>query len=136
MIKALAHVCMLSSDLAKTEWFYCNVLGMTRQFDFMKEGELYGYYLKMSNLSFVEVFKSDKIAEEAGKLKHMCLEVEDIDTLEHHLKEHGIECRAKKMGADNSWQLWCKDPDGVDIEFHQYTDKSSQVTGEACIVNW
>jgi hypothetical protein len=44
--------------------------------------------------------------------------------------------RGKKIGADNSWQLWCKDPTGIDMEFHQYTETSAQLTGADCIVNW
>jgi len=136
MIKALAHVCVHSSDLAKTEWFYCDVLGLTRQFDFIKDDELFGFYLKISDQNFVEVFRSDSIAQEHGKLKHLCFEVEDIELLEQHLDLHNVDHQPKKMGGDNSWQLWCKDPDGVDIEFHQYTENSTQLTGKECIVDW
>lgn len=136
MIKALAHVCIHSADLDKTKWFYGDVLGMTTQFKFIKEGERFGFYLKTGNESFIEVFASENISEEAGNIKHICLEVEDINALEQRLSDHDVASRGKKLGADQSWQLWCKDPDGVDIEFHQYTQKSTQITGEDCVVNW
>jgi len=135
MIKALAHVCIHSSDLDKTKAFYCDVLGMNIQFKFIREDKLFGFYLNAGNQSFIEVFASDDI-QDVGNIKHLCLEVEDIDKLEQHLSENGVKCWGKQLAGDHSWQLWCKDPDGVDIEFHQYTEKSTQLTGEDCIVNW
>lgn len=64
------------------------------------------------------------------------MEVEDIDAVAERLREMGVEAPEKKIGSDSSWQIWCKDPSGIDMEFHQYTEKSSQVTGEDCIVTW
>jgi len=32
--------------------------------------------------------------------------------------------------------MWTEDPDGVNIEFHQYTENSSQVVGGTVEVNW
>lgn len=40
----------------------------------------------------------------------------------------------KKMGWDNSWQAWITDPNGIKIELHQYTDKSSQIVGSDCVI--
>ncbi|MEZ4632085.1 MAG: VOC family protein [Deinococcales bacterium] len=134
MIKALAHVCIESSDLEKTLWFYGDVLGMSKQFDFIKEGKRIGFYLKADNLSFIEVFVKDKVIEGNAKIKHLCLQVEDIEALEQQLLAHNIAAYGKKMGNDQSYQLWCKDPDGVDIEFQQYTPQSTQFTGENCIL--
>ena len=51
-----------------------------------------------------------------------------------HLIEKGYEVTEKKLGADESWQTWVTDPSGVRIEFHEYTEKSTQITGEDCIV--
>ena len=41
-----------------------------------------------------------------------------------------------KMGADQSLQFWIKDPSGVDVEFHQYSEQSAQLTGRNVEVNW
>ena len=138
MIKCLAHICIESDDLEKTEWFYCDVLGFTRKFMFIKDGAPFGFYLQISESNFIEVFKSGGEQEGAQRprIKHFCLEVEDIDAVAERLKENGVDAREKKMGADQSWQIWCKDPSGIDMEFHQYTEKSSQLTGENCIVTW
>jgi hypothetical protein len=39
------------------------------------------------------------------------------------------------MGADDSLQFWIQDPNGLDIEFQQYTEHSSQFTGRNVEVN-
>ena len=138
MITSLAHVCIEVDDLKKAEWFYCNVLGLKKKFDFIKDDELFGFYLEVGDGNYLEVFgsgvKSDEYARQ--RIRHFCLEVDDIDAIAKVLEANGVEARAKKMGADGSWQIWCEDPSGLNLEFHQYTDKSSQLTGENCIVNW
>ena len=138
MIKCLAHICIEAVDLKKTQWFYCDVLGFTKKFDFIKDGVQFGFYLQINESNFIEVFKADENREapQRPRVKHFCLEVEDIDAVEKQLTENGIKTRGKNIGADNSWQIWCRDPTGIDMEFHQYTEVSSQITGENCIVNW
>ncbi len=41
-----------------------------------------------------------------------------------------------KMGCDHSLQFWVVDPNGVDVEFYQYTDKSAQLTRTDIEVDW
>ena len=64
----------------------------------------------------------------------MCYEVGDIDEVSRRLKADGHEVTDKKLGSDQSWQIWTTDPGGVKIEFHEYTAKSSQVTGRDCVL--
>jgi hypothetical protein len=49
--------------------------------------------------------------------------------------ENGYETTEKKLGSDQSWQIWTTDPNGVRIEFHQYTADSSQRTHNNCILD-
>ena len=42
MIKALAHVCLLSSNLDRTLDFYCGVLGLKKKFDFIRNDQRNG----------------------------------------------------------------------------------------------
>lgn len=137
MIIALAHVCLFSQDLERTEAFYCGLLGLRRHFDFHKHGGLFGFYLQIADGQFLEVFAS-AAAGEVGRqrMQHLCLEVADIDALRRVLERGGVAVTPKKLGCDQSWQCWCKDPDGVDIEFQQYTAASSQFTKTPCQVNW
>jgi len=137
MIKTLAHVCLFSKDLNRSLDFYCGTLGLRRHFDFMKNGELFGFYLQIDANHFIEIFKASP-AEAAGRqrIHHLCLEVEDLDALRDTLIKRGVEVTQKKQGCDRTWQFWCKDPDGTDVEFQQYTARSSQFTRTQCIVDW
>jgi len=137
MIKALAHLCVFTKDLARTRDFYCNTLGFTPHFDFHKNGELFGFYLQIAPRQFIEFFKVGPDAEYGSqRIHHFCFEVEDIDAISNKLKRAGVEVTPKKLGCDQTWQCWCKDPNGADIEFQQYTDKSAQFTKTDCIVDW
>ena len=134
MIKQLAHACIHSEDLAATEEFYCEALGLERFFDFEKEGHLFGFYLKAGNGTFIEVFQGQRSA--VGNINHLCFEVEDIDAAMERLKAHGVDVTDKKKGADQSWQAWLEDPSGVRIELHQYTPESSQYNQRTVQVDW
>jgi catechol 2,3-dioxygenase-like lactoylglutathione lyase family enzyme len=136
-IRSLAHVCIKSTDLNATLKFYCDDLGLKRQFNFMRKGKLIGFYMKAANETFVEAFLADEL-EKVGKqpLNHFCLETDDIQALRKSLVERGHAPGEIKMGADNAWQFWIKDPSGLDMEFHQYLDNCSQFTGQDVEVNW
>lgn len=139
MITQLAHVCLLSTDLEKCEGFYCGVLGLQKQFEFRRQEKGIGFYLKVSDGQFIEVFlRGEEPPERGNQITHFCLEVESVAGIAATLRENGIEHREPKLGADHSWQTWCKDPDGIDIEFHEYTAVSQQLAapGGICEVNW
>ena len=101
MIKCLAHICIEAVDLKKAQWFYCDVLGFTKKFDFIKDGAQFGFYLQINESNFIEIFKAgeNRGASQWPKIKHFCLEVEDIDidAGEKQLTENGIKTRGKKM---------------------------------------
>lgn len=137
MIKALAHLCIFTKDLERTRQFYCDVLGFKPHFDFLKDGKLFGFYLQVAPQQFVEFFKVEPNTE-FGKpcVHHLCFETDDIDADREKLIQAGVAVTAKKLGCDQTWQCWFKDPNGVDIEFQQYTPKSAQYLRTNCIVDW
>jgi len=137
MIKTLAHICLLSKDLNRSLDFYCGTLGLKRHFDFFKDGALFGFYLQVSPGHFIEIFKADpNAAVRSQRIHHFCLEVEDLDAARDALVKRGVAVTPKKLGCDQTWQFWCKDPDGTDLEFQQYTTQSSQLIRRNCIVDW
>jgi catechol 2,3-dioxygenase-like lactoylglutathione lyase family enzyme len=135
-IRRIAHLCITSADLDSTVTFYRDILDFPIVFRFLRKGEVFGYYFRVAPDSFLECFLNHSTAREAGGIKHFCLETDDIDALEKHLQAKGVATRGRRMGADGSHQLWCTDPNGIDIEFQQYTGRSSQHTGEDCTVDW
>ena len=137
MIKQLAHINIGSHDLSASENFYCNVLGMEKTFEFIKDGELYGFYAGAGNTTYVEVFiEESEIGDMPTIIRHLCLEVEDLDATIAEIRMNDWEITDKKFGCDNSWQAWITDPSGVEIELMQYTEESSQFTGKPCDVDW
>ena len=137
MIKQLAHINIGSHDLKASENFYCNILGLQKTFEFIKDGELFGFYAAAGDVTFIEVFQE---AQQSGArthlLHHICLEVEDLEAAIAEIRSKGWPISDKKLGGDNSWQAWIEDPSGVQIELMQYTEESSQFTGEPCMVDW
>jgi lactoylglutathione lyase/glyoxylase I family protein len=135
MIKGLAHVCLAATDLAAVERFYCCGLGFKKAFDFIRNDRVVGFYLELSQGGYIEVFQRDEIDVKANSpILHFCLEVDDLEPIGLRLTENGYEATQKTLGADQSWQMWTTDPSGVRIEFHQYTDRSSQITRKNCIL--
>lgn len=132
MIKRLAHVCIAAADLERAEQFYVDQLGMAIAFEFMRGGERIGFYLHAGGTTYIEVFaERESPGDGRAGLKHFCLEVDDIDALIAKLNTQGVAVSRKKLGADNAWQAWITDPNGLRIELMQYTEDSAQFTGES-----
>ncbi|AQQ71529.1 putative lyase [Limihaloglobus sulfuriphilus] len=136
MIKNLAHICITTADLAATENFYCSVLGLKKHFSFMRDNEECGFYIAVGENSYIEFFsQSPEMAskpKESSVFQHICLETDEIDAVISRLKTEDIDVTEKMLGADNSWQCWLEDPNGLKIEIHQYTAQSTQITGADC----
>lgn len=137
VIKQLGHVCIGANDVAESKRFYMEVLGLKNVFNFSKEGQPFGFYIDVGNHTYIEVFRQDVAAAmDRPLMKHLCLEVTDIDAFIAEVKSKNWAIGEKKMGVDNTWQVWLADPSGVPIEVQEYTDKSSQITGADCVANW
>ena len=135
-VKRLAHVCIVTGDLEAAERFYCGLLGLRRAFSFIRNGRRVGFYLEVGGGGFIEVFARDQVdAKARGAIQHICLEVDGIDRIVARLKEAACDVTEKKLGADRSWQAWVTAPDGVRIEFHEYTAESCQMTGADCVLD-
>lgn len=98
-----------------------------------KEQQLWAVYLEVSSGQFIELFAPEQgvVANDAASrlgYQHFCFEVDDLQSACKKLQNAGIQIRkGPKLGPDQTWQLWIEDPDGNQIEFHQYTGKSLQL---------
>jgi lactoylglutathione lyase/glyoxylase I family protein len=137
-VKQIAHVCIFAHDIEVTRAFYRDVLGLDTQFNFLRDGKQFGFYLNAGGRSHVEVFqKSDSEYGPANAITHFCLEVENLDDAIAHMASKGVAIdRPKKKACDDTWQAWIRDPDGVRIELFQYTEKSAQFTGGDRVADW
>jgi lactoylglutathione lyase/glyoxylase I family protein len=136
MFKRLAHVCLNVKNLERSLDFYTR-LGFEPVFRFTRQGRPFGVYLKLAESSFIEIFEDPKLDAPVNTgLVHFCLESDDLDKLMSDLRGRGIEFSAKKLGCDDTWQIWLKDPDGNAFEVHQYTAKSMQLVGGTVEADW
>ena len=133
---ALAHVAIETHDLEKTELFYCGVLRLKKQFSFLKNGKQVGFYIKVSDRSFLEVFQTENMPAGKSALTHYCFETDNIEQAHNYLCSVGISTSEINKGCDSTLQFWFEDPNGIAMEFHQYTYESSQLTGKSVEIDW
>jgi len=135
MVVRLAHVCIESDDLPATEAFY-GYLGIKRTFEFRNlEDELIGMYMAFGNDTYFEIVK---VAErkKQGIISHFAIEVEDVEAVRNTLVDKGVEVTEKRLGGDNTWMVTCHDPNGIFLEFHEYTAQSMQKIGGTCVIDY
>ena len=103
MIKQLAHICIGATDLAASERFYCEVLGLAKKFRFLKDGREFGFYADVGGGNYIEVFSQDGVDQGSKPLiKHMCLEVDSIDEAIRRISAAGVEISGT-LSAPASW---------------------------------
>ena len=78
VISRLAHVCIGAANLEAAEDFYVQKLGLEKAFEFFRAGQRIGFYVKVSDKTFIEIFVDSGEQDSARPLiKHFCLEVEE-----------------------------------------------------------
>ncbi len=131
----LAHVCIETTDLGASETFY-QQLGARRRFEFRnKQDLLIGMYMDFGEDSYIELVLVAEPRPE-GAVNHFALQVADIDTAFKALAAAGIDVTRKELGVDHTWMITCRDPNGIFIELHQYTDHSLQRQGGTCCIDY
>jgi len=133
---SLAHICLNVKNLERSMEYY-QKLGFKPKFKFTRQGKDYGHYLEVCDNHYIELFENpDMDAPVNTGIMHFCLESNNIDDMVKELDSQGIFHTDKKMGVDNTWQIWLADPDGNAFEIHQYTDQSMQRTGGIAEADW
>lgn len=131
----LAHVCIETDDIVKTEAFY-GILGMRRQFEFRNlTDELVGVYLSFGNGTYIEIIKNSTPGE-SGRIRHFAIEVDSVDETSEVLRGAGVDVTNKELAIDHTWIISCHDPNGVFIELQEYTERSMQRVGGRCEVDY
>jgi catechol 2,3-dioxygenase-like lactoylglutathione lyase family enzyme len=123
-------------DLKASTAFFIDTLGLRKVFDFTRNGEIKGCYLEISEGNFIEIFEVDHVNTQPSALSHLCLQTDDIDGMKARLNAHGIATTEKKKGCDDTYQIWFKDPNGIDIELHEYTASSAQFNPRDLEMDW
>jgi len=133
---SLAHICLSVKSLERSIEYY-QKLGFKSKFTFTRNGKLYGCFLEINDCNFLELFENpDMSAPVNTGIVHFCLESKNMDAFIEKLNSEGISHTDKKLGCDNTWQIWLTDPDGNALEIHEYTDRSMQKSGGEVEADW
>jgi len=52
------------------------------------------------------------------------------------MRAAGYEATKEELASDHNWMITCHDPNGIFIELQQYTEKSMQLVGGVCEVDY
>jgi catechol 2,3-dioxygenase-like lactoylglutathione lyase family enzyme len=136
MFTRIAHVCLNARDLERSVAWY-EKMGFGIRFRFTRKGSQFGVYMVIAEGTFVEIFEDPNLGPVVNNgIAHFCLETDDIDAVVAKLTERGVAVTPKKLGVDNTWQVWLEDPDGNRFEVHQYTPASTQFSGGTVEADW
>jgi catechol 2,3-dioxygenase-like lactoylglutathione lyase family enzyme len=126
-ITGLAHVGLLTSDLAKADQFYGHVLGYEHfSLDKPTGGLMLNYY-KVNDHQYIEIYPGLKGDED--RLTHIAFETTDARKLRDYLASKGVKVPASlKPGLDKNLSFMITDPEGHKIEFVQYMPGSLHAT--------
>lgn len=125
MLKRLSHVCLGTLDLERAIAFYRTALGCAVVHEFRNDhNELYGAMLFCRGGTFLELFRDAEPMADGGRFRHLCFEVEDIETAAERFRSLGHACTVRRGRTDRTLQFFIHDPDGTVVEFHQHDAES------------
>ncbi len=139
----LGHCAFRASNLERSIDFYVNTLGLTNHFTLRKEdGSIWLVYLRTSSGEFIELFdEPGEYSNEHTAQQHICMIVDSIEKAAAEFNAKGISVYygptsmgnkasvpfKKNMGKCGSYGFFIVDPDGNEIEFHEFTPMSLQL---------
>jgi catechol 2,3-dioxygenase-like lactoylglutathione lyase family enzyme len=126
-VKRLSHVSLNSRDLVATERFYVDIMGFQIAHEFRNAtGERYGFFLHAGGGSFIECFQVKETTTTDGRFRHLCFEVDDIESFAARLRARGFADAVTRRGrTDRVLQFFIRDPDGIEIEVQQHDEQSA-----------
>ncbi|MBX7233725.1 MAG: VOC family protein [Caldilineales bacterium] len=129
MLTDLAHLALAAHDLDRSLSFYA-LLGLHEAFRLHHpDGRLMLVYLHVAGDRFIEVFPGGPApdANRTGSFMHLCLLSDDLHADVERLRGLGVVIEQEpKVGLDDNWQAWIRDPDGNAIELMQLASTSPQ----------
>lgn len=116
MLTGLGHVTVLSTDLGRTERFYCGLLGL--RVGPRPAIALPGIWLYLGAEAVVHVLPRQLTPAPEGEpaIDHFALEAHDRPAFERRLHEAGVPFRSQRLADSDIWQVFVTDPDGASVE--------------------
>lgn len=116
MLTRLGHVTVLSTDLERTERFYCGLLGL--RVGPRPAIPLPGLWLYLGDHAVVHVLprQHTPAAEGEAAIDHFALEARDRPAFEQRLRQAGLAFESRRLADSDTWQIFLNDPDGARVE--------------------
>lgn len=114
-IDGMNHFTVLTTNLEKCKAFYIDVLGLTEgyrpPFDFP------GAWLYSGDQAILHIIAGRPLPTDAqGIIDHMAFTASNLQSVIDTLNQHGIAFKLHRLIGEQTWQLFCHDPDGAKIE--------------------
>lgn len=117
MLQSLGHVTVLSTDLARTERFYCDLLGL--RVGPRPAIRIPGCWLYLGEHAVLHVLARQAVAPPPGAqpvIDHFALNAQGRAGFEHRLKAAGLPFESRRLADSDIWQIFLTDPDGARVE--------------------
>jgi len=124
-ITGISHVCIYTTNAAKSDAFYQHDLGASKTPD--PENAL-GVRYYFSPIQFVEVLPLPSTETSINRLDHVAFNTADAVGLRLYMKEHGIAVPEKiENASDGSRWFEVRDPEGNRVQFVQPPAKPADI---------
>jgi len=115
--KAIHHASMIVSDLEKSLFFYCDILGLVIN-DSRPDFKFAGAWLNVNDTQQIHLLQienpdSTERPAHGGRDRHTALIARDIQQIETCLNQANISFTRSQSGRA---ALFCRDPDGNTLE--------------------
>jgi catechol 2,3-dioxygenase-like lactoylglutathione lyase family enzyme len=117
MLLSLGHVTVLSTDLERTERFYCDLLGL--RVGPRPAIRIPGCWLYLGDQPVLHVLARQAAAppdDAHPVIDHFALDAEDRAGFEHRLRAAGQPFESRRLADSGIWQIFLTDPDGARVE--------------------
>lgn len=117
MLLALGHVTVLSADLARTERFYCELLGL--RVGPRPAIRIPGCWLYLGDQPVLHVLERPSSAPAGNTspvIDHFALNARGRADFEQRLQAAGQPYESRRLADSDTWQIFLQDPDGARVE--------------------
>jgi len=124
---AMNHFTLLTMDVAATEDFYGDLLGLKP--GYRPPISRPGVWLYVDKSPILHIVKPAKMPAEAhGVLDHMAFSATGLKEVVDKLKRRGVRYELRQQGETGAWQLFFHDPNGAKVELDFAKDESEAET--------
>lgn len=114
MLTGLDHATIMTTRLAETRAFFVDGLGLTE--GYRPDFGIGGHWLYLGGQAVLHLLEWPEARPAAGAIDHFAFSTADLDAAAARLTQAGIEWVRQGFPDGRGAQLFCRDPNGVQIE--------------------